>query len=296
MRQFPQNFTDHLASGATTLCRCWKLVGNQGNTLGFTDHDCDLTINGLTYAAMSGMEGAEVETQLGLAIGGTEISGALNSDALTDTQISAGVWDNATVETWLVNWADVTTKILLDIGQIGEIRRSDHGFTAEMRGLASKFDEDRGRIFQSGCNADLGDTRCGVNLELPAYKATGTITKTDGRLTFDVPLSTAYANGWFEGGSVSFSAGGNAGAIIEIRQHLVKGLIASIVLWRPAPAAITIGDSITLRAGCDKRLETCRAKFSNALNFRGCPFIPSTDFVLTYGKAGDSTQTGGTLL
>jgi uncharacterized phage protein (TIGR02218 family) len=113
MRQFPQNFTDHLASGATTLCRCWKLVGNQGNTLGFTDHDRDLTISGLIYAAMSGMEGAEVETQLGLAIGGTEISGALNSDALTDLQISSGVWDNATVETWLVNWADITTKILL---------------------------------------------------------------------------------------------------------------------------------------------------------------------------------------
>ena len=296
MRQFPPNFTDHLASGATTLCRCWKLVGNQGNTLGFTDHDRDLTINGLIYAAMSGMEGAEVETQLGLAIGGTEISGALNSDALTDAQISAGVWDNATVETWLVNWADVTTLILLDIGQIGEIRRSDHGFTAEMRGLASKFDEDRGRIFQSGCNADLGDARCGVNLELPAYKATGTVNKTDGRLTFDMLLTTAYANGWFEGGSVSFATGANAGAVIEARQHLVKSLTASIVLWRPAPAPLVIGDSITLRAGCDKRLDTCRAKFSNALNFRGCPFIPSADFILTYGKAGDSTQTGGTLL
>ena len=293
MRQFPQNFTDHLATGATTLCRCWKLVGNQGNTLGFTDHDTDLTISGLTYAAMSGMEGAEVETQLGLAIGGTEISGALNSDALTDLQISSGVWDNATVETWLVNWADITTKILLDIGQVGEIRRSDHGFTAEMRGLASRFDEDRGRIFQSGCDADLGDARCSINLELPVYKATGNITKTDGRLSFDVPFTTAFANGWFEGGSVSFAAGGS---VVEIRQHLVKDLTASIVLWRPVPAPITIGDSITLRAGCDKRLETCRAKFSNALNFRGCPFIPSADFVLTYGKAGDSTQTGGTLL
>ncbi len=292
MRQFPQNFTDHLATGATTLCRCWKLVGNQGKTLGFTDHDRDLTINGLIYSAKSGMEGAEVETQLGLAIGGTEISGALNSDALTDAQISSGIWDSATVETWLVNWADVTTLILLDIGQIGEIRRSDYGFTAEMRGLASRFDEDRGRIFQSGCNADLGDTRCGTNLELPTYKATGTITKTDGRLTFDVPLVSAYANGWFEGGSVNFSTG----SAIEIRQHRVNGLVASIVLWRPAPATINSGDSITLRAGCDKRLDTCRAKFSNALNFRGCPFIPSTDFILTYGKAGDSSQTGGTLL
>ncbi len=295
MRQFPQNFNDHLATGATTLCRCWRLIGQNGTTLGFTDHDRDISFGGTTYAAMSGMEGAEVETQLGLAIGGTEVSGALNSDALTDVQILSGVWDNATVETWLVNWGDINTRILLDIGQIGEIRRSDHSFVAEVRGLAHRFDEDRGRIFQSGCNADLGDTRCGINLESATLKSSGAVSGSDGRLTLDIPLATAFVSGWFESGSITFTSGANAGAVIEIRQHRVNSLTTSLVLWRPAISPINIGDTVVLRAGCDKRLETCRAKFSNAINFRGYPFIPSNDFILSYARQGDSTQNGGTL-
>jgi len=39
-------------------------------------------------------------------------------------------------------------------------------------------------------------------------------------------------------------------------------------------------------AGCDKTAETCRAKFSNFLNFRGFPHIPGDDWVTAYPKNG----------
>jgi uncharacterized phage protein (TIGR02218 family) len=39
-------------------------------------------------------------------------------------------------------------------------------------------------------------------------------------------------------------------------------------------------------AGCDKRAETCRAKFGNFLNFRGFPHIPGEDWVTAYPKDG----------
>ncbi len=293
MRQFPKVFADHLATGTTTLCRCWRLIRQDGFSLGFTDHDQDLTIGGLVYCARTGLEGSEVETGLGLAIGGAEISGALTADALTDTQISSGLWDNATIETWLVNWCDVNTRILLDMGQIGEIKRADHSFIAEIRGVAHRFDEDRGRIYQSGCNADLGDARCGVNLEGGTFKGQGSVTQTDGRLTVSAHLNAIFASGWFENGSLTFSTGNNAGAIMEIRQHGANGLDASFALWRPMPAPIQIGDQMVVRAGCNKSLDTCRSKFSNAVNFRGFPFIPTNDFVLTYARQGDSSQNGG---
>jgi uncharacterized phage protein (TIGR02218 family) len=40
-------------------------------------------------------------------------------------------------------------------------------------------------------------------------------------------------------------------------------------------------------AGCDKSAATCRAKFSNLLNFRGFPHLPGEDWVTAYPKAGE---------
>jgi uncharacterized phage protein (TIGR02218 family) len=39
-----------------------------------------------------------------------------------------------------------------------------------------------------------------------------------------------------------------------------------------------------LRAGCDRQFATCRAKFGNALRFRGFPHMPGDDFVLSYAQ------------
>ena len=52
--------------------------------------------------------------------------------------------------------------------------------------------------------------------------------------------------------------------------------------------SITGGDAFIVRAGCDKRLETCGAKFANTVNFRGFPHIPGQDAVLRY-----ATKDGG---
>ena len=47
-----------------------------------------------------------------------------------------------------------------------------------------------------------------------------------------------------------------------------------ITLWSGFGAGLAIGDSVKLRAGCDKRMETCGAKFANVANFRGFPYVP----------------------
>ena len=51
---------------------------------------------------------------------------------------------------------------------------------------------------------------------------------------------------------------------------------------------IAQGDALIVRAGCDKRLETCAAKFANVANFRGFPHIPGQDTVFRY-----ATKDGG---
>jgi len=66
----------------------------------------------------------------------------------------------------------------------------------------------------------------------------------------------------------------------------------TLALWQVPPQAMQPGDTFTLTAGCDKRFETCRAKFANALNFRGFPHMPGNDFVVGYAVPGEPCHDG----
>jgi hypothetical protein len=49
-------------------------------------------------------------------------------------------------------------------------------FVAEVRSLAHVLGQTVGRTFQAGCDAALGDARCGIDLENAIYKGTGVVT------------------------------------------------------------------------------------------------------------------------
>ena len=51
-----------------------------------------------------------------------------------------------------------------------------------------------------------------------------------------------------------------------------------------------MGDGFIARAGCDKRIATCSAKFANVANFRGFPSIPGQDAVLRYASQDGSHE------
>ena len=106
MRDIPADLAAHLAGGATTLCHCWRLTRSDAVVLGFTDHDADLSFDDTLFAAGSGLEPAEASVELGFAIGGGDVSGALVSAGITEADILAGRYDDALIETWLVNWAE----------------------------------------------------------------------------------------------------------------------------------------------------------------------------------------------
>jgi uncharacterized phage protein (TIGR02218 family) len=88
--------------------------------------------------------------------------------------------------------------------------------------------------------------------------------------------------------------GANAGARVEVKRH-VAGSAAVLDLWRTMPQAIAAGDTFTVTAGCDKLFSTCKAKFSNTVNFRGFPHIPGNDYVVKYPKSDDPKLDGSSL-
>lgn len=291
MRDLPAGLAAHLAQGATTLCRCWTLTRRDGTVLGFTDHDRPLGFDGRSFSPVTALEAAETTSELGFAIGGGEVSGAFAATGLSEADLARGLYDDARVDVYLVNWADPQQRILLDHGFIGEIKRSDTGFSAEVRGAARAFDEERGRIYSRSCSADLGDARCGVALA----PATATVTGSDGRLSITAPALAAFPDGHFTGGRLSFTSGANLGFASEIKRHGSREGLVTLQLWQAAPASIAIGDGFQVTPGCDKSFETCRRKFGNGLNFRGFPHIPGNDFIIGGVRPGDGALDGGSL-
>lgn len=295
MRQIPSNLAASLAGETTTLARCWRLSRLDGTVLGFTDHDRDLAFGGTTYAARSGLDAAETTSELGFAVGGGEVAGALVAAFLTETDLAAGRFDGATVETWLVDWSDVERRMLLDIATIGEVTRSEHAFTAELRGLMHQLDEPRGEIYRRDCAADLGDNRCGIDLNASTYRASAAVQATDGRLGFTTLGLASFASGWFSNGRLTWTSGASTGLAVEIKLHALSATIAEIVLWQPATRAIAPGDGFVVTAGCDKRHATCRDRFGNIQNFRGFPHIPGTDQLVRYHVNSAADLDGGSL-
>jgi uncharacterized phage protein (TIGR02218 family) len=60
----------------------------------------------------------------------------------------------------------------------------------------------------------------------------------------------------------------------------------TITLLEAPVRPIAPSDDFTVQAGCDKRIETCAAKFGNVASFRGFPHIPGQDAVLRYARTG----------
>jgi uncharacterized phage protein (TIGR02218 family) len=260
--------------------------------MGFTDHDRPLSFGGVTYEADAGFTASEMEARLGLAVDNMEAQGALRSDQLDPVRLRAGDFDHAAIEIWRVNWQDVNQRLLLRAGRLGDVSHGEAGFTAEVRGLSEALNVTRGRLYQFACDAALGDPRCGINLELPAYKATGVVLAAEGG-RMSVSGLGSFASGFFTHGTLTWSGGSNAGRREEVKSHAKSVAEVVIDLWRETAFAIAAGDAFVIRAGCDKQFATCNARFNNAASFRGFPHIPGTDFLAGFPNRSDSGNDGG---
>lgn len=273
---------EHLASGTTTICRCWAVRRRDGVTLGFTDHDEDLAFDDIVFRADTGMTARAFQQSTGLSVDNSEAVGALSDDAIRDADIEAGRFDDASVTMWLVNWRKPDERSIRFSGTIGEIVRSGESFRAELRGLTENLNKPQGLVYQRTCSAVLGDHRCRVDLDQSQFCAVVDIDRVDDGKTFTFRSFPSFEGGWFERGVLTVVDGAGAGLSGHIKVDRTTGAGRRIVLWQAIQANLTQGDTIRLTAGCDKRAESCKAKFDNFSNFRGFPSIPGEDWLMAY--------------
>lgn len=282
MRAIPDALGAKLAAGVTSLCHVWRFTRRDEAQFAFTDHDRPLAFDALTCEPALGLAAGAIEKSTGLGVDTASIVGALNSEAISEDDLARGLWDGARVDVYRVDWSEPALRVHVFAGRLGEVRRGKSAFEAELRGLQAALLKPVGRVFSRYCDADLGDARCGKDVSGAAYRAEGVVAQVLSSSAFAAEF-TGYGDSWFARGRLQWDAGGEA----EIAVHRQEGDVATIELLEPAGAMLSEGAAFTITAGCDKRFETCRAKFANTANFRGFPHMPGNDAVQSGPASGE---------
>lgn len=277
-----------MAQEATTFCTCWEITRTDGTVLRFTDLDIPLVVDGNEYTPAVGYNRSAIQTSGDMSVDNMDVGGIIDDSSVTIADLRAGKFDYAEVKIFLVNWLHPEHGTMaLRRGWLGEVQVTPDGsFTAELRGLNQALAQAVGETLSPECRADLGDSRCKVDIDGAGYAREGAVTAVTNRRTFvcsitDPDPRASDAN-WYVGGVLSWLTGDNAGVNIEVKAWNGSD---TLELFLSQAFAMQVGDTFRLRPGCDKRRETCKNKFNNIINFRGEPFVPGQDLMMYYPDA-----------
>jgi uncharacterized phage protein (TIGR02218 family) len=282
-----------VSSVATTRARLWSVTRRDGAVFGFTDHDRDLIMDGVTFRAGTGLNAGAIERSTGLAVDNASAAGALSDAGITEADIGAGRFDGAAVTAWEADWQDLSDRRMTFRGTFGEVTRGGCAFEVELRGLSEVLNRPRGRVFQNACPAVLGDADCGIDLGAEAFSVE-LLVEAAGEAELSWTSFGTYAPGWFERGRIVMLDGAAKGLSEAVRRDVEDGAGRRLELWARFAISPAAGDRVRIEAGCDKRFPTCRAKFDNARRFRGFPDIPGEDWLQSYPTAQGGND-GGSL-
>lgn len=265
----------------TTLARAWSIRRADGLTLGFTDHDRRLTFGGVTFRPDRGLSARALVQATGLSVDNSEAVGALNDDAITERDLMAGRWDDASLRLWEVDWSDVSVRRLVFRGSLGEVSRANGAFRAELRGLSEALNAPQGRVYHPRCSARLGDGACKVDLGTETLSVQRQVQVMEEGRVFTFAAFPAFDAAWFEHGRLEVLTGPAQGLSGTVKNDTARPDGRRIIeLWSALAILPMQGDQIRLTAGCDKAAGTCRLKFANFLNFRGFPHLPPEDWLM----------------
>lgn len=257
----------------TTVALCWRIERRDGVTIGLTAHDRDLEIDGLVYRAAPGMTPSAITRSAALDADSMDVAGALTSEAISERDLLAGQWDGARVSVFVTDWTAPGERVSLGEGTIGSVETKGGALTAELRGQAAGLERPVVEETSPECRAGLGDARCRVAMA-GRHRFARVVAMEGAVLTLD--STEPVANGW-GGGRLRWFSGANSG----LEDAVARSDGNEVQLRRP-PRFEGAGALIEISEGCDKSIATCAARFGNAANFRGEPWLPGIDLLTRY--------------
>lgn len=163
MKTIPEELQAALEAGVTTTCLCWRLARRDGEVVAATEHDRPLIVGGHVYAPGGALDGVQFALSASLAPGSAAARGALSAEAITEADLDAGLWDEARIDVFRVDWQHPEHFMHVWSGRLTRIRRRQAGFEAELVSLKADLERPVGRVYTRRCDATFGDGRCGVD-------------------------------------------------------------------------------------------------------------------------------------
>lgn len=284
MKTISAPFQAHLDGNATTWCFLLRVECTgafAGTILGSTTLDESLEYddgNGLlTYSASNSFSVDRLQTTGDLSVDNTELHGWVG-DQVTEQQINAGIFNNANVAIYRVNYMDLTQgHEYWAGGKFGRTIYTRNRWQTEYRSLIQVLREPKSDLYTKICPEIFGSPRCGKTFTWVPYS----VTAIDGSEPDRVITASAMTEGddYYERGVLRVLTGQNAGAEMEVRSN-ASGVVV-LALGLPYPMAVD--DTFEIRKDCSKEWDDaengCLFHWGDDrwAHFRGQPDIPTAD-------------------
>jgi hypothetical protein len=263
----------------------------------FTDFDMDLTIGGHLYKSGSlRISGLKMKLEVGLNVDEQEIKIAASpSDTLAGGAFllgcGQGLLDGATLQRDRAVWAagggtstggaaavdamvTPVTVIRMSYGLVSEITKIGRtSVELKVKSPLKLLDINLPRrTYQGSCNWTLFDAGC--TLSKGSYGTSGTVNTFPELNNFGWSGGTSPnigADGWpyYAQGRVLFTSGPLTNLQLLIVWNDSTNLYTAGMYTLP-----NSGDTFTAYPGCNKSIQACTLKFSNANNYNGFEFVP----------------------
>lgn len=251
------------------VAELYHFVLADGTPFYYTNFDIDLNCNGFLFqAGIYQFDRDAISTSVGVEVDDVTVTiypGSNNTSI--GAFCNAGGLDGAWVTIYRSR-SDYTLMLFHGIVTDATADRSKVELTLSSGTVLLNVDMPR-NIYTAGCINTLFDSACGLS-KASFANTSSTLT---GSTSAYLLCGLTQPVGYFDLGTITMTSGANSGVIRTIKSYDV----GAIGLSYPLPHVPAIGDTFTAYPGCDKRLGTCSATFSNSSHFRGFPFIPTPE-------------------
>lgn len=157
-----------LSEDVIALATAIEIIRTDGRIFRVTSHDADLTIDGEAYSHEHPFTLSALSSGSGFSVDDAEVTLSFDSTLFIRSDFEAGLFKHAAIKIMDVDFEDLSAgPVVLREGWIGEVTINRHDVCKlVVEGLLKIFDLSIGRIYQPSCDADLGDSRCKLAIDL----------------------------------------------------------------------------------------------------------------------------------
>lgn len=259
---------------------CIRIEPLLGAPIYITDYIRDLTIGGNLYRSDAGYEFSGVAYESSMTPGTFDLEGIIDLSGLSRAAVASGALDNARIFIFSTQWDNPVEDYEQDFkGFLGRTTLKDDRYSVEVMSLGDALNQPIGKTYGPTCPKKFGGQEY-AGCKKVVTPTAGAVTSVTGRYNFTASALAGAAD-YFGAGSIVWTTGANVG--LKSQEVKAFGVGGVIELYEAFFYPVEVGDEFEITPGCRKRLEDCRDKWNNVLNFGGFTRIPTAN---TYAKRG----------